>query len=99
MSDVSRLFARRAALLHELAGLEEELGRAVVEALSPAAPADDALSLKSAAAFMGEPSETFRRRLDYRKALLTRPGERRLRYSLSALDRIKRDRLASNSVH
>jgi hypothetical protein len=30
---------------------------------------------------MGEPVETFRRRLDYRKALLTRPGERRLRYS------------------
>jgi hypothetical protein len=63
---------------------------------SAEAEADTAMSLPEAAALMGEPVSTFRRRLDYRKALLTRPGERRLRYSRVALDRIKRDRLATN---
>lgn len=83
-------------LLRELADVDEALGCAL-EA-PPPAPADEALGLGAAAKFMGEPTETFRRRLDYRKALLTRPGERRLRYSRAELDRIKRDRLASNSV-
>lgn len=47
---------------------------------------------------MGEPPETFRRRLEYRKALLSRPGERRLRYSRAGLERIRRDRLAFHAV-
>ncbi len=47
---------------------------------------------------MGEPEETFRRRLDYRKSLLTRRGERRLRYSRAALERIRQDRLAGNGA-
>ena len=51
-----------------------------------------------AATVMGEPPETFRRRLDYRRALLTRPSERRLRYSRGVLERIKRERLAGNAV-
>lgn len=45
---------------------------------------------------MGEPAETFRRRLDCRTALLTRPGERRPRYSHAALERIRGDRLAAH---
>jgi hypothetical protein len=84
MPDLPRLFARRAALLHELAGLEEELGRAVGEALSPADGPDETLSLEAAAAFMGEPVETYRKRLDCRRALISRPGERRLRYSVAS---------------
>jgi hypothetical protein len=47
---------------------------------------------------MGERPETFRRRLDYRRALISRPGERRLRYSRMELERIRRDRIASNAV-
>jgi hypothetical protein len=94
-ADISRIFARRAELLRQLADLDVELGRAVSEAL-PRSPADEALGLALAAAFMGEPPETFRRRLDYRKALISKPGERRLRYSRAVLDRIKRDRLAAH---
>jgi hypothetical protein len=97
VNDVGRLFCRRAELLRELALVDESIGRAVLEAL-PHAQADEALGLEAAAAFMGEPTETFRRRLDYRKALLTRPGERRLRYSRTVLERIRRDRLASSAV-
>jgi len=59
---------------------------------------DVTLSLEKAAQYMGEPVESFRRRLEYRKALLSRPGERRLRYSRVVLDSIRRDRLASNTV-
>jgi hypothetical protein len=98
VTDLSRICTRRAALLRELAGLEEELGRAVAEALPTSSPNDEALGLAKAAAFMGEPPETFRRRLDYRKALISRPGERRLRYSRAKLDRIRADRLAANAV-
>jgi hypothetical protein len=98
MTELSRICTRRAELLRELAGLEEALGRAVGEATSTATPTDDALGLAAAAAFMGEPEETFRRRLDYRKALLSKPKERRLRYSRAVLERIRCDRLASNSA-
>lgn len=59
---------------------------------------DVALGLREAATLFGEPVETFRRRLEYRKALLTRPGERRLRYSRAELERIRRDRLAGNKT-
>jgi hypothetical protein len=97
-SDFSRICSRRAALLREVAELDEELGRAFSGSLHPAPSADETFSLGEAAAFMGEPPETFRRRLDYRKALVSMPGERRLRYSRAELDRIKRDRLASNSA-
>lgn len=100
MSDVDlvSLSARRAALLRELASLEEGLGLALADALRPAEVPDKALSLSEVAAFMGEPKDTFRRRLEYRKALLTRPGERRLRYSRAELERILRDRLAGNAA-
>jgi hypothetical protein len=101
--DAPGIFARRAALLRELAELEEDLGRAVAEALSREAPSevprdDEGLGLVEAARFMGERPETFRRRLDYRRALISRPGERRLRYSRMELERIRRDRIASNAV-
>ncbi|MGH9367262.1 MAG: hypothetical protein ACRD3M_06280 [Thermoanaerobaculia bacterium] len=95
MTDLPALFARRAALLRELAGLEEALGGALGP---PASAADEALPLAAAAALMGEPASTFRRRLDYRKALLSRPGERRLRYSRAELERIRQDRLAANGI-
>ncbi len=97
-TDLPGLFARRAALLRELAGLEEALGAALGGAVAEEAKPDEALDLPAAAALLGEPVETFRRRLDYRKALLRRPGERRLRYSRAALERILRDRLAGNGL-
>jgi chromatin segregation and condensation protein Rec8/ScpA/Scc1 (kleisin family) len=98
MTELARICSRRAELLRELAELEESLGRAVSETLCPEPTVDETFSLAEAAALMGERPETFRRRFEYRKALLTRPNERRLRYSRDALERIKRDRLASNSV-
>lgn len=95
MTEASRICARRAALHRELAELDEELGRALASR-----DADDAvLSLKKAARYMGEPTETFRRRGEYLKARVSRDGERRARYSRAELDRIKRDRLAANAVH
>jgi hypothetical protein len=96
--DLLRLFARRAELLRELANLEDAVGGALAEAMRPEPASDDALSLVDAAGFLGEPVETFRRRLDYRKALLRRPGERRLRYSRAVLERIRQDRLAANGA-
>jgi hypothetical protein len=94
---VARLFSRRAELLRELAELEEELSLAFQCALSPE-PSDEVFGVAEAAAFMGEPVETFRRRFEYRKALLTRPRERRLRYSRIELERIRQDRLAARAV-
>ncbi len=83
-----------------LAELERARSEALLAAVAPLPtpprPSDETLSLKAAAAFMGEPVETFRRRLDYRKALLRRPGERRLRYARAELERIRGDRLAGN---
>jgi hypothetical protein len=70
----SSLFARRAELLRELATLEESLGAAVTEALEPE-PADETLGLEKAAELVGEPPETFRRRPEYLKARVSRPGE------------------------
>jgi hypothetical protein len=67
----------------------------------PAEPphsADAILTLAEAAAYMGEKPGTFRRRHEYRKALVSRPGERRRRYSKAVLDRINADRLAANSA-
>lgn len=94
MADQAPLFARKAELLRELAILEEAIGAGLDVALKADRTRDEALSLPAAAALMGEPAETFRRRVDYR--LLGRPGERRLRYSRSELERIRRDRLAGN---
>jgi hypothetical protein len=94
--DLPQLFSRRAELLRELASLEEDLGALMGDTLRLNQEADEALALPAAAALLGEPVETFRRRLDYRKALLRLPGERRLRYSRAVLERILRDRLAAN---
>ena len=83
VADLAPLFARRGELLRELASLEDQLGAALGEALRLDQTPDEGLGLAEAARLMGERPETFRRRLDYRKALLRRPGERRLRYSRS----------------
>jgi hypothetical protein len=99
VNEISRVCARRAELLRQLAELEESLGRALSESLEVPFLADDILSLQEAAAWMGEPPETFRRRLEYRKALVSRPGERRHRYSRAELDRIRRDRLSAQALH
>jgi hypothetical protein len=56
-----------------------------------------ALGLEAAAASFGEAPSTFRQRLEYGKALVSQPGERRLRYSRAALERILGDRLAESS--
>jgi hypothetical protein len=85
------IFGRRAALLRELASLEERLSSALAD-LRPVIP-DEELELKDAAQLMGEKPSTFRRKPEYLKARLRRPS-RRLRYSRAALERIKLDRLA-----
>lgn len=94
---LAEIFARRAALLRELADLDQRLAAVLEEAMRPVVP-DAVLGLKEAAAFLGEAPATFRRRLEYRKALLTRPGERNLRYSRVELERIKKDRLTAASM-
>lgn len=98
MAEVGELFARHAQLLRELARIEERIG-AALDAAAPSPPAGDrTVSLEEAATLMGEPPETFRRRLEYRKAQVSRPGELRLRFSTAALERVRRDRLEGNSV-
>ena len=99
MAEVASLFARRAALLRELAAIEEQLGSELEAALRRPVvppPADETLDLEAAADFMGEAKETFRRRLEYRKAVISRPGQLRLRFSRRALERIRSDSLAAN---
>ena len=91
--DVVSICGRRAALLRELADLEERLSGALA-GLRPGVP-DEVLGLEEAARFMGEKPSTFRRRPEYLKACLRRPGERSLRYSRAVLERIKLDRLAA----
>jgi hypothetical protein len=100
-----RQAAAKATAAGALPSFLGELERVRTEALltaslPPVLPAPEdataALGVREAAAMFGEPVETFRRRLEYRKALLTRPGERRLRYSRHELERIRRDRLAGN---
>ncbi len=95
---VGRLFTRRAELLRDLADLEIELGRAFDAPQEPSDPADDVLSLPDAAKLLGEPASTFRRRLEYHKALISRPTERRRRYSRAVLEQIKRTRLEVNGM-
>jgi hypothetical protein len=92
-SEVLALCSRRAELLRELADLELELARAL-DARDRRPEPDSVLALHEAAALMGEPVSTFRRRLEYRKALISRPTERRLRYSRAMLEAIRKDRLA-----
>jgi hypothetical protein len=102
MTDFISLFARRATLLREVAVIDEALGPALGEAFAAAQrdsqKPDETLTLAQAATLVGEPAETFRRRLEYRKALISRPGEHRRRYSSRALQRILADRLATNSL-
>jgi hypothetical protein len=95
---LARIYARRAALQRELAELDLELAEVVVAAAPAAQEADAVLSLAEAADFMGEPPSTFRRRPEYLRALLSRPQERRKRYSRAALERIKRERLEANGA-
>ena len=97
MPDLAALFARRAEVQRELAGLDEAIAGAVTGLLvEPARPADQVLTLTEAADLLGEPVETFRRRPEYLKASIRRPGERKHRYSRVALERVVRDRLAEN---
>jgi hypothetical protein len=98
----ARSSGRLPAFLGEIERLKAEVmldaARPVLVPEPPKSEEDAVLNLREAAEFMGEPVETFRRRPEYLKACLRRPGERRLRYSRAALGRIKADRLAGNSV-
>jgi hypothetical protein len=91
---VSEIYGRRAALMREVAALDEALAIALRDAEKPDDP-DRILSLAEAAAHLGERVSTFRQRSCYRRALVSGPHERRLRFSRVALDRIAADRLAS----
>lgn len=94
VAEAARLGARASGRIAVL----EALTAAFAAPVAPDSGPDEGLSLPEAARVMGEPPETFRRRLEHRKALLRRPGERRLRYSRSELERIRRDRLAGNGL-
>lgn len=96
--NLAGIYARRASLLRQVAAIDDELAGALQAQQEPPQESDVVLTLAEAASFMGEPASTFRRRLEYAKALVSRPGERRNRYSGSALERIKRDRLAASAV-
>jgi hypothetical protein len=102
MTDFSSLFARRAALLREVAVIDEALGPALVEALAAAhrdsPKPDETLTLVQAADRVGEPPETFRKRVEFYKARISRPGEHRLRFSRREVERVIADRLASNTA-
>jgi hypothetical protein len=96
MLDLAPAFGRRAALLRELAVLEESLAGAL-SGLREGPPdvSDEALGLAEAARLMGEEPSIFRRKPEYRKARLSRRGKTSQSYSRAALERIKLDRLAS----
>jgi hypothetical protein len=94
---LSALFAKRSHLLRELASTEDQLAL-LLDGLVRPESTDEALTLKEAAKLFGESPHTFRQRLEFRKALISRVGERRLRYSRAELERIKRDRIAANAV-
>jgi hypothetical protein len=97
MSDLRHLYARKAELLRELADLEVQIPDAIVAATAPQPP-DEVLGLDDAAKLMNEPAGTFRQRPCYRRALVSGPRERRLRFSRRALERIKADRLRANDA-
>lgn len=90
---VSAILARRAELTRELAALDEALAVALEGAQKPEEP-DRILGLADAAAHVGEAASTFRQRPCYRRALVSAAGQRPLRFSMRALDKILRDRLA-----
>jgi hypothetical protein len=76
------------AELHcELAALQECLAITLRGAARPEEP-DRVLSLAEAAAHLGEPVSTFRQRPSYRRAQVSGPTERRLRFSQKTLDSI-----------
>jgi hypothetical protein len=87
------ILSKRADLTRQLAALDEALAIALRSAQTPENP-DQVLSLVQAAAHVGEPASTFRRRLVYRRALVSGPAEKRLRYSRAVLDDILAGRLA-----
>jgi hypothetical protein len=87
------ILAKRAELQRQLASLDEALAIALSDAEKPVEP-DRVLSLEEAAAHVGEPASTFRQRPCYRRALVSGPTQKRLRFSRRALDLISRDRLA-----
>jgi hypothetical protein len=97
VNEPAALFARRAELLRELAAVDEALAVTFCDTQKPLPPVEDrGLTLPEAARLFGEPPETFRTRLEYRKALISKPGQHRLRYSRAELERIKADMLAAN---
>jgi hypothetical protein len=96
-SRAREVLQRRAELQRELASLDEELACHLAED-SPTKSEDSILDLAEAANMVGEPPSTFRRRLEYRRALVSRPGQRRLRFSRVELQRIQHARLTASKA-
>ncbi len=88
-----RILSRRAELTRELAKLDDDLALALGDAEKPVEP-DQVLTLEQAAERVREPAETVRRRPEYLKARVSRPGARRIRFSSRALDAIMADTAA-----
>jgi hypothetical protein len=85
------ILLKRAELTRQLAALDEALAIALRAIQTPDEP-DRVLTLDEAAAHVGEPPSTFRQRLCYRRAQVSGPRQRRLRFSQRTLDRILQDR-------
>ena len=93
LSAVSAILTKRADLSRQIAALDDALAAALEGAQKPE-ESDRVLTLAEAAAHVHEPANTFRQRPCYRRALVSGPTERRLRFSMRTLDGITRDRLA-----
>jgi hypothetical protein len=92
-ADVRAILAERAELGRRLAELDERLAAALGGSETADRDGGRILTLTEAAAHVGEPVSTFRRRLVYRRALVSAPREKRLRFSLAVLDEILTGRL------
>jgi hypothetical protein len=87
------ILAKRAELQRQLAALDDALAIALRDA-EKREELDRVMSLAEAAAHAGDPVSTFRQRACYRRALVSGPHERRLRFSRRVLDEILSNRLA-----
>jgi hypothetical protein len=97
--ELKTVLAQQKALFQALADNTDELAACLAsESGDVEKGGGDVIGLADAAKLAGEPSETFRKRPEFLKARISRPGEHRLRYSKRVVERIIADRLESNAA-